>query len=488
MARAILIIEDEIILAKNLTRFLEREGFEAQAVPNGEQGLAMFESYRPDAVLLDYNLPGMNGLEVLQKIRERDHQVKVLMVTGHGNVQVAVDAMKGGADDYLSKPLVLSELKLLLENALGRERIDTRLTYYQKRDAEGSSLASILGESAPMSALKASIKRLVEAEFNLRDGDLPAVLVTGDTGTGKELVARAIHFDGPRSEKPFMELNCASIPSTLLESELFGYERGAFTDAKERKLGLVEAAEGGTLFLDEIGDVDMAIQAKLLKLLEEKVVRRLGSVRDLKVNVRIIAATNRPLEQMVREGKFRSDLFFRLRMVQIAIPPLCERGEDILVLARSYLEVQRARYNKPRLHFSPDTERMLLRYSWPGNVRELRNMVEQVVLMTQGDAIQPQHIPVCAELGQPAREVPPAATPWTAAPAGPAAPEGQADFPRGGISLEQVERDYLLKALDSSNWNITHAARLLGLSRDTLRYRIEKYNLRPASGDAQKSS
>jgi len=467
MPRAVLIIEDEAILAKNVCRFLEREGFEAQAADTGEQGLSLLDSFRPDAILLDYNLPGMNGLEVLQKIRAQDRNVKVIMVTGHGNVQVAVDAMKAGADDYLAKPVVLTELKLLLDSALGQERTASRLSYYQKRDAEGSSLQSILGESPPMQALKGSITQLVQAEFTLRDGELPAVLITGETGTGKELVARALHFDGPRSQRPFIELNCASIPSTLLESELFGYERGAFTDAKERKLGLAEAADGGTLFLDEIGDVDLQIQAKLLKLLEEKVLRRLGSVRDIKVDVRIIAATNRPLEQMVKENKFRSDLYFRLRMVQIPIPPLRERGADILMLARSFLEVQRARYGKPKLKFSPDAEQLMLAYSWPGNVRELRNLVEQVVLMAQGDAVLPQHIPFCAELG------------LTEAGPGAAAAPAPAAFPKEGVNLEQVEREYLLKALESSDWNITQAARLLGLSRDTLRYRIEKYRLRP---------
>jgi two-component system, NtrC family, response regulator AtoC len=479
MARAILIIEDEIILAKNLTRFLEREGFEAKAVHNGEDGLALLDNYRPDAILLDYNLPGMNGLQVLQKIRERDHQVKIIMVTGHGSAQVAVDAMKSGADDYLSKPLLLTELKLLLDNALGRERIDSALSYYQKRDAVGSSLSNIIGSSPAMVALKDSIKRLVDAEFNLRDTGMPAVLVTGETGTGKELVSRAIHFDGPRSQNPFIEMNCASIPATLLESELFGYERGAFTDAKERKLGLVEAADSGTLFLDEIGDVAPQIQAKLLKLLEEKSVRRLGSVRDIKVDVRIIAATNQPLEQMVREGRFRSDLYFRLRMVQIHIPPLRERGEDILTLARSYLEVQRARYSKLRLHFTAETERLLLDYSWPGNVRELRNMIEQIVLMAYSDEVLPHHIPFCAELGKHEETTPVAAAP-SLRPA--------TAFPREGINLEQVERDYLLKALESSGWNITQAARLLGLSRDTLRYRIEKYNLRQGSGEGPRSS
>jgi DNA-binding NtrC family response regulator len=273
-------------------------------------------------------------------------------------------------------------------------------------------------------------------------------------------LARAIHYDGSRAKGPFIELNCGAIPAQLLESELFGHERGAFTDAKERKIGLVEAADGGTLFLDEIGDMDAALQVKLLKLLEEKKVRRLGSVRDQKINVRIIAATHQSLEQRVNERLFRSDLYFRLRIVQLSLPPLRERGDDILLLARYFLAQQSRRYNKEFLQFSPAAEAAMLAYQWPGNIRELRNVIEQTVLLSASPLIEPAQLPFCAVLGGQALL-------------------GESTLPalEADLGLEQVERDLLERALLKTDWNVTHAARLLGISRDTLRYRIDKHRL-----------
>jgi DNA-binding NtrC family response regulator len=310
------------------------------------------------------------------------------------------------------------------------------------------------------------VERLLGAEAALGDDQPPAVLITGETGSGKEVLARAIHYDGPRKTGPFIELNCGSIPTQLLEAELFGHERGAFTDAKERKLGLVEAADGGTLFLDEIGDMDAALQVKLLKLLEEKSVRRLGSVRDQKVNVRIVAATHQPLEQRVSEGRFRSDLFFRLRIVQLALPPLRERGADILLLARDFLAHQSGRYNKGQLRFSAAAEQAMLNYPWPGNVRELRNVIEQTVLLAADPVIEPAQLPFCAILGS-------RAAPLVAVPVPLPSPTAAV----GELSLERVERDILVQALDKAAWNVTQAARFLGVSRDTLRYRMDKHGL-----------
>jgi DNA-binding NtrC family response regulator len=373
---------------------------------------------------------------------------------------MAVEAMKLGAVDFLTKPVALGKLKQVIDQILGAERTEKTLAYYRDRESQGSGIARLVGESPPMQLLKNMVHRLLEAEAALGDDEPPAVLITGETGAGKEVLARAIHYDGPRKNGPFIELNCGSIPAQLLEAELFGHERGAFTDAKERKLGLVEAADGGTLFLDEIGDMDVALQVKLLKLLEEKTVRRLGSVRDQKVNVRIIAATHQPLEQRVSEGRFRSDLFFRLRIVQLVLPSLRERGEDILLLARQFLAQQSARYNKGQLRFSPEAERAMLSYGWPGNVRELRNVIEQTVLLASDDLIEPAQLPFCSLLGNPGSETATAI----------AAPEGS-------LSLDQLERDMLVKALTKTAWNVTHAARLLGISRDTLRYRIDKHGL-----------
>jgi DNA-binding NtrC family response regulator len=417
-------------------------------------------------VLLDFHLPGMNGVEALAKILGKSPQTKVVLITGQSSVKIAVDAMKAGAYDYLAKPVVLGELKLLLQRAVGQERLQQALTYYTRRQARGAAVHEMIGESAGMAALKATIAQLLAAEGRMAGGTPAALLVTGETGTGKELVARAVHFGGPRSERPFVELNCASIPTHLLESELFGYEKGAFTDARERRAGLAEAAHGGTLFLDEIGDTELAIQAKLLKLLEEKTVRRLGSVRDTAVDVRIIAATNRPLEEWARDGRFRQDLYFRLRGVQLRVPPLRERGEDIVRLARHFLEEHSVRYGRRGLRLLPEAEKALMAYTWPGNVRELRNVVEEAVLLAPSEAIGPQQLTLCATLGN-------------AVPAASAGTQSREDFPDEGIDLEGVERSLVEKALAKSDWNVTRAARLLGLTRDTLRYRIEKFGLAP---------
>jgi DNA-binding NtrC family response regulator len=426
---------------------------------SGEEALSRLDAFQPDVLVLDYHLPKMNGLEVLAEIRARAPRVKVIMITGNATVEVAVQAMKAGAFDYLAKPVVLGELKLLVDRALGQERVEVKLDYIQGRQASESCMSRLLGESPPMRSLKDKILRLAAAESSLADDDLPAVLITGETGTGKEVVARAVHFQGPRKSQPFIELNCASIPPHLLEAELFGYERGAFTDARERKYGLVEAADGGTLFLDEIGELDVPVQIKLLKVLEEKKVRRLGGLRENRINFRIIAATNQNLDRRVQEGKFRSDLYYRLRMVHLPLPPLRERDGDVLVLARAFLAMHGARYRKPHLGFTPEAEQRLQAWHWPGNVRELRNMLEQVVLMAQDDAITPDELlfpgpPMPQEIAAPAMDA------------------GQP------FNLEGMERQFLTAALDKADWNVTHAARMLGLSRDTLRYRMEKYNIR----------
>jgi DNA-binding NtrC family response regulator len=376
---------------------------------------------------------------------------------------LAVDAMKLGAQDYLTKPVVLSELKLLIDRLLGDERKQEVLSYFQKREEQGSGVSSILGQSPPLVALREKISQLLATESKIVEGELPSVLVTGETGTGKEVVARALHFGGKRRGGPFIEINCAAIPSTLLEAELFGFERGAFTDARERKLGLVEAADGGSLFLDEIGDVDISMQAKLLKLLEERSVRRLGSLREKRVDVRIIAATNQPLEQMVREGKFRADLYFRLRVVQINTPPLRDRGEDILLLARHFLRISSARYGKRDLAFTPRAEQLLLAYTWPGNVRELRNAIEQSVLLTHGESVDAAQLAFCETLGDMDSG---------------AGAEGCFALPVSGLDLEEVERDLVTQALARTSGNVTQSARLLGISRDALRYRIDKFKLR----------
>jgi DNA-binding NtrC family response regulator len=465
---AVLIIEDEAILAKNIRAYLQRHGFEARVAESAEAGLAALDEFSPDAVLADYNLPGMDGLALLTELKRRDPRANVIILTGHGNIQIAVEAMKRGAADFLGKPVALEELRLVLQRVLSHKQLEGALEYYRERQAEQSGIDRLIGTSPAMLALKQKLRQLIDAERGIREGPAPAVLINGETGTGKELVARALHFDGARHSHPFVELNCASIPANLLEAELFGYERGAFTDARQRKPGLVEAADHGTLFLDEIGEVDIAVQAKLLKLLEDRTVRRLGGLREQSVDVRFIAATNRDLEKMVREGRFRADLFFRLRIVDIAVPPLRARGDDVLVLARTFLKVHGARYGKPNLKLSESAERALGGYAWPGNVRELRNAVEQAVLLADKDVIEASQFPFCESL---------------AAGYGASGPhvEASAALPEGGVNLGDVERDLVMQALNRTGWNVTRAAQLLGISRDTLRYRMEKHRMKPES-------
>ena len=457
MSYPVLVIEDETVLAKNICNYLKRAGYECRCTESAEQALAELERFKPEAAVLDFNLPGMNGMEMLARLRSIDPNLKVIMITGHGSVELAVDAMKAGAYDFLTKPVSLSRLKLLLDKALGETRQAQTLSYYHARDAQHGGLDKLVGESEPMQRLRETVRQLIRAEQGLQDADAPAVLITGETGSGKDMIARALHYDGPRGSRPLVEVNCASIPSQLLESELFGYERGAFTDARVRKFGLVETANEGALFLNEIGDMDLSLQAKLLKLLEEKTVRRIGSVRDQQVNVRIIAATHRPLEQLVEEGRFRSDLFYRLRIVHLQVPPLRTRGDDILMIARHYIAVHGRRYGKPELKLTEDAEAKLRAHKWPGNVRELRNVLEQAVLMASGARIDADGISLVV----------------------PRMPEPETRAPAHPMTLDAMERNALLEALGKADWNVTQAARLLGISRDTLRYRIEKFHILP---------
>ena len=461
MTHAVLIVDDEATLARNLAAYLERNGFDVRVAGSGEEGLQQFAEFRPDVVLLDHNLPGISGLEVLERLRKGDTQVPVVLMTGFGGIEVAVQALKLGAADYLTKPVSLGELKLLVQRLLDHNRLERTVGYYRQRDAQASGLDKIIGRSPAMVTLRAQITRLLEAERHLTDTDAPAVLIHGETGVGKELVARALHYGGPRHAQPFVELNCGAMPAQLVEAELFGYEKGAFTDARQRKPGLVETAEGGSLFLDEIGEADASTQVKLLKLLEDKRFRRLGGLRDQAVNVRIVSATHRALDQMVKDKAFRADLFFRLRIIEIKVPPLRERGDDIVDLARHFLQHHAQRYKRNDLGLSADAEAALRRHSWPGNVRELRNVMEQAVLM-------------CGSGGVTARDLPIQGA------------DGVVDGPAwsdADLNLERMERHLVELALSRTQHNVTQAAKLLGVSRDTLRYRLERLGFKSPTGD-----
>ncbi|WP_396270602.1 sigma-54-dependent transcriptional regulator [Ideonella sp.] len=464
MSHAVLIIDDEETLARNVALYLERQDYECRVAGSAEEGFSLFQSFRPDLVLLDHNLPGMKGLQALERLRTLDPQCCVVLMTGYGSVDLAVQALKAGAADYLTKPVGLAEMKLVLERLLTQDRLQRTVRYYEGRAAASSGLDKLLGQSPAMQALRAQIASLLEAERNLADDQAPAVLIRGETGTGKELVARALHFDGPRQAQPFVELNCGALPGTLIEAELFGYERGAFTGAQQRKVGLVETAEGGTLFLDEIAETEPGTQVKLLKLLEERRVRRLGGLREQAVRARIISATHQPLETWVKENRFRADLFYRLRIVELVVPPLRERGDDVMLLAQRFLDQQAARYRREGLCFDAGAQDALLRHHWPGNVRELRNTIEQAVLMARGERV------TAADLGR-------SSGTNTAPNAGNSAGAAVVLGAEEDLDLGRMERRLIQTALARSEGNVTHAARLLGISRDTLRYRLERLGL-----------
>ena len=387
----VLLIEDEPVFAKNVKLFLTRKGYSVFHAESGESALEMLERIDPGLVLLDYGLPGMDGLDVLENIRARSKRTKVVMLTGNGSEHTGVNALRGGVADYLIKPVVLSTLLPLVERMCderaaldARERVQ-EIAHLHEMDA--GVCREMIGDSAPMRALRTRIARVLAAGRHCARSEQPAVLITGETGTGKELVARALHFEGMKAPGPFVEVNCAGIPAQLLESELFGHEPGAFTDAKQAKAGLIEAAAGGTLFLDEIGDLDLAAQAKLLKVIEERKVRRLGGVQERNVDVRFLAATSHDLERRVREGRFRADLYFCLSVVRIDVPPLRDREDDVVRLARQFVKVYRERYGRPSLCLGRRAITGLRAHGWLGNVRELKHAIELAVILAEGPVI-----------------------------------------------------------------------------------------------------
>ncbi|HFB65018.1 MAG TPA: sigma-54-dependent Fis family transcriptional regulator [Aeromonadales bacterium] len=454
---SILIIEDEAILGQNIAKFLSRSGFNVNLCDNGIDGLALIAKQSFDILLLDYNLPDMNGLDILAKCLKNDPSMKVIMMTGEGNIEIAVTAMKSGAFDYLAKPLVLKELKILLEKAVSQQKRDSTMHYYQDKVAEHGRMDDICGESEQMIHVKQRLAQIIQADTQASGSELAAVLVRGETGTGKELIAKALHFDGPRREQPFVEINCAAIPGDLLESELFGHEKGAFTGATVARKGLFESANGGTLFIDEIGDMPVHLQSKLLKVIEEKKFRRLGDNREKKIDVRIVSATHQNLEEKIADKSFRQDLFFRLSVLNIDLPPLRNRGNDILLLADLFLQEFSKKYNKAHLTLCNNAIALLKQYAWPGNIRELKNCMEQAVMLCQDEQLTDEN------LWLPKTEQ--AITP------------SSINLNEEGFNLITLETNLIQQALTKTDGNVTKAAKLLGLSRDTLRYRMEKHHI-----------
>lgn len=456
----ILILEDEAVLARTLAKTFERQGFEAHHAGCVADAKRIASEISVDIALLDLRLPDGSGLEVLDHLITADPNLPVIMMTAHGSVTDAVDAMQRGARDYVQKPFELDEIQLKVENAVRGARQRREISYYREREA---AAGAILGASAAAEHLRALVTRI--GKMTAGPGSpAPTVLLLGETGSGKGHVARALHAASGRHDGPFIEVNCTALPENLVEAELFGYEKGAFTDAKTARAGLFETAERGTLFLDEIGHVSAALQSKFLKVIEDKGVRRIGANATRRIDVQIIAATNRDLEAAVRLGEFREDLFQRLCVAVIRIPPLREREGDPVRLARTLLADTCKRYGLPGRTLSQPAEAAIAQYGWPGNVRELANSMERVVLFSDRDPVQPE------DLGLPSAS---AETRIAVAPSGAV----EIDFPDSGLSLEAVERALLERAIEKASGNQSAAARLLGISRDTLRYRMDKFGL-----------
>ena len=455
---SILVVDDERLIRWSLDQQLRREGYAVLLAETGAEALQKAQAESPDLVLLDVRLPDADGLEILERLRAAEPEALVIMITAHGGVDSAVRAMKLGANDYIIKPFDMEELKLTVKKALDTRTLRRDVARFQAEFQRGSDLGDLVGESRAIRDLKLMIQRIAQS-------DATTVLLEGESGTGKDLVARVIHFQSARSQAPFLAVNCAALPDHLLENELFGHEKGAFTDAKALKKGLFEQADGGTVYLDEIGDMKLDLQAKLLRLIEEKSFRRVGGMRDLLVDVRIVAATNRDLSKALEAGEFRKDLYFRLKVFPIHLAPLRERPEDILPLARHFLARFGSEMRRGIRALHPEAQTCLTRYSWPGNVRELRNVLERAMILAGGEMLHVEHLP--AEIG--AKQVEPLPTP------GPPAQAAGVTLPAAGVSLEEVERDLVRQALEATEGNQVRAARLLGISRDALRNRMKKF-------------
>ena len=468
----VLIVDDEQTLARSAKAFLADHGYEAEVATSGEKAMELLENLQPDVVFADVRLPGMSGLDLLKRIRQFDPVIPVIVVTAYGSIEGAVEAMKLGAFDYVKKPVDLEELKLLADRARENRLLQQELSYYRRRATRDVGFPAMLGESPVIRAVLERARQIAALD------EAPPVLLTGETGTGKGLLARAIHASGPRAMKPFIEVNCTALPATLMEAELFGYERGAFTDAKESKPGLVEAAEGGFLFLDEIGDVDLSVQGKLLRAIEERAVRRVGSVRERKIDFRIVAATNRDLERAARQEQFRKDLYFRLAVIVLDVPPLRERGQDVLLLTEHFLRAFNAKYGKVVREISPAARDLMLSYPWPGNVRELSHVIERAVLWSRGPMLDVEHLELTSPTRAGSADGGAPRTP-TNADVEPGASTAAAALPPPGVDLAQWEKAVIERALREAGGNQTKAAQRLGISRDTLRYRVKKFGLQP---------
>lgn len=452
----ILVIDDEKLLRWSLEQNLSKEGYNVITAEKGLEGLELFSAELPDVILLDIHLPDISGIQVLERIKKENRNTVVIMITAFGDVQTAVQTIKFGAYDFVEKPFNMDKLKILISKALETVTLRNEVSQFRDKISQQYHFSSIICRSPEM-------VRIVDLVRKVAQSDATTILLQGESGTGKDLVAKVIHYESSRGNKPFMDINCTALPETLIESELFGFEKGAFTDAKQMKKGLFELSDGGTIFLDEIGDMKLSTQAKLLKVIENKTFKRIGGVRDITVDLRIIASTNKDLHEQVTKENFRSDLYYRLKVIPLLLPPLRERPSDTLLLAKYFIEQFNRDFKKQVKGLSAETEQAFLDYPWPGNVRELKNVIERSMILDNDEYILPEHLP--AEFSAPQTGVPAGASAIT--------------IPSGGLDIEEVEKGLIRQALEQTKWNQTRAARLLNLTRDSLRYRMQKFGLLP---------
>jgi two-component system, NtrC family, response regulator AtoC len=479
-AEKILIVDDERLVRWSLRQKCEEWGYEVVEAAAGEPGLRLAQHESPDLVLLDVRMPDVNGLQVLEQLKKNGDAVAVIMITADPQLDDVKTALKLGAYDFVGKPLDFEELRVTIRNALEATRLRTEVQSLRGEVRRRTGYHDVVAVSPKMTELMNFVQKVAASEAT-------TILIQGESGTGKDLVAKTIHYESTRQNGPFVAINCSAIPETLMEAELFGHEKGAFTDAKQMKKGLFETANGGTLFLDEIGELSPLLQAKLLRVLEDQVIRRVGGVRDMQVDVRVVAASNRDLEKAVREGHFRPDLYYRLAIIAIFIPPLRERMEDVLPLVDFFINLYNRKFKKSVRGISPDTRRLLLAHNWPGNVRELKNSIERSLILEEESVLRPNYLPFA--VGEAARSGLTAFEHSSASPdsAGKTLANGRMlprlYIPEEGTSLEEVERAMVELAMRQANNNQTHAARLLDISRDALRYKLKKFELVPAGDE-----
>jgi two-component system, NtrC family, response regulator AtoC len=469
-AEKIMVVDDERLVRWALRQKCEEWGYHVIEADAGVPALKLAEKESPDLVLLDLRMPDITGIEVLDQLKKSGDARAIIMITADPQLDDVKAALKLGAYDFVGKPVDFDELHVTIKNALEATSLRTEVQTLRGEVRRGAGYNSVVSVSPKMTELMNFVRKVAASEAS-------TILIQGESGTGKDLIAKAIHYESSRQEKPFVAINCSAIPETLMEAELFGHEKGAFTDAKQMKKGLFETADGGTLFLDEIGELSPLLQAKLLRVLEDQVIRRVGGVRDMQVDVRVIAASNRDLEKAVRENQFRQDLYYRLAIIAIFIPPLRDRKEDIMPLVDFFIERYNRRFKKSIRGITDETRRLILSHNWPGNVRELKNTIERGMILEDEAFLRPLYLPF--SVGEPGgRTVFERTSP---ADGGQPLPNGRTlprlYIPEGGTSLEEVEHAMVELAMRQANANQTHAAKLLDISRDALRYKLKKFGL-----------